>query len=306
MLTLSMTRRIALLPLVLALLVIAACDSNDGMTGPDTLAGLDPNVPPVTSGDWYRPEWNVRFHYELRYLDIERIFEMASEGETEIIVLALTEDIGHLQGFRDELGLEDYPKIFCHFAAGALGPDDPGFSSLTEDVIGNAVAGDSDRRWVDVRSEQVFKIALTQVAAAVDLGCEGVVPAHVDGQLFETGLGHDATDWLAFNRHLANVAHERGLTVLLKNDGAQAAELVGYFDGQLTENCFSVGRCLENGSDYFRSGGTPILNAELAPDVSTGQMFVDLYCKESIGEGIQTLIAPSGASGSFRYACWSL
>jgi hypothetical protein len=304
----SKVRRIALLPLALSLLVIAACSESDGdgITETETLIGLDPNVPPVTSGDWYRPDRDARWHYELRYLDIDRIYEMASEGETEIIVLRLSEDIWALRGFRDELGLEEHPKIFCHFAAGALGADDPGFSSLPENVIGNAVAGDSDRRWVDVRSEHVFKVALTQVLAAVEAGCEGVVPANVDGHLYETGLSHNSTNWLAFNRHLANAARERGLTVLLKNNGAQAADLVEYFDGQLTENCFSVTGCSRNGSDYFRSARTPILNAELAADRDTGRMLMEMYCKESIEEGIQTLIAPVGSGDSFRYTCWSL
>ncbi len=309
MFTLSNARRIVLLPFALSLLVVAACDSDsdgdDGLTDPGTLTGLDPNVPPVMSGSWYRPERNVRWHYD-RYLDIDYIRERAQAREVEVIVLTLTDELGYLRGMRDEFGLGEYPRFFCHFSAGALGADDPGFSSLPGNVIGKPVAGDPDRLWVDVRSEHVFKIALVRLEAAFELGCDGVVPAHVDGHRYDTGLGHNSTNWLAFNRHLANAARARGLSVLLKNNGAQAADLVEYYDGQLTENCFSKTRCMENGSAYFRSAQTPILNAELASDLEQGRLLVDMYCKESIAEETQTLIAPEDSSDSFRYTCWSL
>ena len=56
-------RLLALLPLLLFL----GCDSgSDGPDGPPSPPGnLDPNVAPMTEGDWYRPAADVTWQWQL-------------------------------------------------------------------------------------------------------------------------------------------------------------------------------------------------------------------------------------------------
>jgi hypothetical protein len=46
-----------------------------------------------------------------------------------------------------------------------------------------------------------------------------------------------------YNIWLANEAHARGLSIGLKNDDEQIADLLPYFDWALTEDCFFQGWC---------------------------------------------------------------
>ena len=50
-------------------------------------------------------------------------------------------------------------------------------------------------------------------------------------------------DQLAYNRMIARLAHERGLSVGLKNDVEQVGQLVGDFDFSVDEECFAYGEC---------------------------------------------------------------
>ena len=59
----------------------------------------------------------------------------------------------------------------------------------------------------------------------------------------DTGFDLTATDQLEFNIWLAETAHERGLSIGLKNNIDQAPELVQYFDWTLNEECFQFEEC---------------------------------------------------------------
>jgi hypothetical protein len=52
-----------------------------------------------------------------------------------------------------------------------------------------------------------------------------------------------ASDQLTFNTWIASEAHERRLSVGLKNDLDQVEELYPYFDWALNEQCFECNEC---------------------------------------------------------------
>jgi hypothetical protein len=74
-------------------------------------------------------------------------------------------------------------------------------------------------------------------------GFDGVGPDNVDAYQNESGFPLSARDQIRFNRFVARAAHARGLSVGLKNDLDQAAELEPAFDWALSEQCFEYSEC---------------------------------------------------------------
>jgi hypothetical protein len=58
---------------------------------------------------------------------------------------------------------------------------------------------------------------------------------------------------LAFNTALAGLAHERGLSIALKNDVEQVAELEPVFDFAVNEECLAYDEC-EAYLPFLRAG----------------------------------------------------
>jgi hypothetical protein len=80
---------------------------------------------------------------------------------------------------------------------------------------------------------------------AVEKGCDGVEPDNVDGYANNTGFPLSPEDQLMFNSWLAEKAHQRNLSVGLKNDLDQIEALIGYFDWALNEQCFEYEECIK-------------------------------------------------------------
>jgi glycosyl hydrolase family 114 len=67
-------------------------------------------------------------------------------------------------------------------------------------------------------------------------------------------------DQLRYNIFLANPAHRRGLTALLKNDLGQISRLVPYFDAALNEECHHYHEC--SSLNRFVAAGKPLFGVE--------------------------------------------
>jgi hypothetical protein len=78
---------------------------------------------------------------------------------------------------------------------------------------------------------------------AVAKGCDGVEPDNVDGYANNTGFPITYQDQLVYNRLLAAMGHDRGLSVGLKNDLDQIGDLVDSFDWALDEQCWEYSEC---------------------------------------------------------------
>jgi hypothetical protein len=74
-------------------------------------------------------------------------------------------------------------------------------------------------------------------------GFDALEPDNIDGYTNDTGFPLTYQDQLNYNLWLANEAHARGLSIGLKNDPDQVADLLPYFDWALTEDCFYDGWC---------------------------------------------------------------
>ena len=74
-------------------------------------------------------------------------------------------------------------------------------------------------------------------------GFDAVEPDQMDGYTNDTGFDLTAAHQLAFNRMIAELAHDRGMAVGLKNDLEQIPELVGDVDFAVNEQCAEFDEC---------------------------------------------------------------
>ncbi len=134
--------------------------------------------------------------------------------------------------------------VVCYFSAGSWEdwrPDREGFAAV---VRGRPLEGWPDERWLDVRRlDLLAPVMEARLDLAVAKGCDGVEPDNVDGYENITGFPLTAADQLRYNTWLAERAHERGLSVGLKNDLGQVPALVRLFNWALNEQCFEYAEC---------------------------------------------------------------
>ncbi|MBI5497765.1 MAG: endo alpha-1,4 polygalactosaminidase [Deltaproteobacteria bacterium] len=275
------TRRATVL---LGLLWCAGC-----LVPPWEWDGLDPNVPPVTEGSWYRPTVDTTWTWQLRGTLNESYDVQAYDVD---LFDTPRETISRLK--------QSGRRVICYFSAGSSEDwrEDDGDFHFTD--RGLPMAGWAGERWLNIRSETVMAVMQARLARAVEKGCDGVEPDNVDGYANATGFHLSAADQRAFNRALANDAHRRGLTVALKNCGGLAPELVAYFDLSLNEQCHELNECGE--LQPFLDAGKPVFNAEYQPSYREDPGLAEL-CARARADRTRTLVLALELDDSFRASC---
>jgi hypothetical protein len=151
--------------------------------------------------------------------------------------------------------------VVCYVNAGAVESWRPDAARYPAEVVGTELDGWEGERWLDVRRTDVL---LPILAARLDLcrskGFDGVEADNVDGYTQDTGFPLTADDQLRFNRAVAALAHERSLTIGLKNDLDQVDELVGDFDFAIDESCVQYEEC--DALTPFTASGKTVLHVE--------------------------------------------
>lgn len=139
---------------------------------------------------------------------------------------------------------DDGRVVICYFSAGSYEDWRPDAADFSEAVIGSPLDNWEGESWLDIRRiDLVGPIMAARLDLAVEKGCDGVEPDNVDGYTQQSGFQITADDQLAYNRWLADAAHERGLSIGLKNDLDQIIDLVDDFDWALNEQCFKYDEC---------------------------------------------------------------
>ncbi len=134
--------------------------------------------------------------------------------------------------------------VICYFSAGSYENWRSDKDRYPVEVLGKNLDGWPGEKWVDIRRIDVLGAILTdRLDMAVAKKCDGVEPDNVDGYTNDTGFPLTANDQVVFNRWLADQAHERGLSIGLKNDLDQIPALVSDFDWALNEQCFQYDEC---------------------------------------------------------------
>lgn len=176
--------------------------------------------------------------------------------------------------------------LICYFSAGTYEDWRDDAADYPPAVLGDPLDDWEGERWVDVRDDRVRDILSARLDLAVTRGCDAVEPDNVDGYANDNGLGLNATEQLDFNQWLANSAHERGLSVGLKNDLDQLEDLVDYFDWHLDEECHSYDEC--DRLAVFTDAGKAAFVAEYVDDWDDAEDKATEVC--GTHEGLSTLI----------------
>eukprot|EP00727_Mastigamoeba_balamuthi_P004245 m51a1_g13818 putative endo alpha- polygalactosaminidase (274) ;mRNA; f:422251-423382 len=133
--------------------------------------------------------------------------------------------------------------VICYYSAGTAEKGRPDYSRFPAASLGKKLPDWPQERWVDFRMDAVKQIMIDRLDLAASKGCDGVEPDNVDGAFNNNGLGLSKQDQLQYNRWTAQQAHARGLSVGLKNDLDQVAQLQPLYDWALNEQCVANEEC---------------------------------------------------------------
>jgi endo-alpha-1,4-polygalactosaminidase (GH114 family) len=192
-------------------------------------------------------------------------------------------DAGSIADLRDQGRV-----VVCYFSAGSHEDWRPDAARFPAGAIGNPLDGWPGEHWLDIRDQAVRSVLAARLDLAVEKGCDGVEPDNVDGYANDSGFPLTADDQLDFNRWLAVAAHDRGLSVGLKNDLEQVPELLPHFDWALNEECMAYDEC--DLLAPFIEAGKAVFHVEYVDDPGQGPGLAAQVCPDALARSFSTLI----------------
>lgn len=193
-------------------------------------------------------------------------------------------------------------KVICYFSGGSYENwrTEPSGLTFLESDKGNSLDGWAGERWLDIRSSNVRAIMAQRLDLAKTKGCDGVEPDNMDGYTNNPGFNLTYADQIDYNKFIANEAHQRGLSVGLKNDLDQIKDLVDYFDFAINEECFIYNECdNQDQLHLFIDAGKAVFSAEYDMSNTT----TSALCAEANSLQFSTLILPLDLDDSSRHSC---
>jgi len=277
--------------LILLSTILIACGSGGGNSSKDDVnTGIDPNTPPITVGNWYRPTLLVKWQWQLRG-------QVNTSYAVDIYDIDLFDSSAALIQQIQATG----KNVICYFSAGSYEEWRPDANQFNASEIGNPLDGWPGERWLDIRSNNVHSIMRARLDLAKQKGCDGVEPDNMDGYTNNPGFNLTAIDQLSFNRLIANEAHSRNLSVGLKNDIDQIGDLVNYYDFAVNEQCFEYSEC--DSLAPFINSGKPVLNAEYSQEYVNDAIARNTMCSDSLNRQFSTLVLHLELDDTFRFSC---
>jgi len=248
------------------------------------LALVKPDVSRAESGWWVPPQgttwqWQlgsepVDQSVEAQMYDID-LFENSAE-----VVSSL-----HAQG----------RHVICYLDAGTWEEWRPDKGEFPQSVLGKAVAGYPNERWLDISDLAAIEpIMKARLEMCKQKGFDGVEADNVEGYELETGFELTGAEQLTYNEWLAETAHSLGLSIALKNDREQASQLEPYFDFALDEECFESKECGKLAP--FIDAGKAVFEVEY--NIETSQ-----FCAEANAAGFMAMKKELKLTAA-REPCW--
>ncbi|NLH48126.1 MAG: endo alpha-1,4 polygalactosaminidase [Myxococcales bacterium] len=296
-----MSRRLCLWTILLSALVLAplhGCDQDSGDDDDNDTGGDDtgdecgnpddanPGEPAPHGEDW-EPSPGTAWQWQLTGA-IDSSYDVTMYDIDLVEAPAATIDALHAAG----------RVVICYFSAGSWEEwrDDAG--EFPAAALGNPLEGWPDERWLDINNQEVRRIMGERLDLAVEKECDGVEPDNVDGFANDNGLGLTAEAQLAYNRWLADEAHQRGLSVGLKNDLCQLENLRDWFDWALNEECVAYDEC--GLYDDWLAAGKAVFHVEYVDDWAAAPAKAAAVC--GVRPAMDTLIK-TWDLGPERLAC---
>jgi len=224
--------RIALLFIIPAVLLIFAA-AYAAVQYTSVLPIVSRDVSPTQPAGWWQPAPDTSWQWQL-----------SGTIDTSFNVAMYDIDLFEApQGTIDSLHA-DGRVVICYFSAGSWEDWRPDAADFPAEVIGDPLEGWPGEKWLDIRRLDLLGTLMqARLDLAVQKGCDGVEPDNVDGYANQTGFQLSYADQITYNTWLAEQAHQRGLSIGLKNDLDQIGDLLPLFDWALNEECFTYNEC---------------------------------------------------------------
>jgi hypothetical protein len=248
-----------------------------------------PIVQGASSG-WWQPSPGTSWQWQLTDLPVDRSFDVDVYDIDMFDNDASTVAALHAQG----------RVVLCYISVGSWEEWRPDADKFPSEVVGKDYEGWPGEKWLDIsRIDLLAPIMRARLDLCRDKGFDGVEPDNVDGYTNDTGFSLNCEDQLAYNIWLTGEAHARGLSIGLKNDEAQAADLVSHFDWAMTEDCFADEWCEE--MSPFTNAGKAIFAAEYTNQFATDQ-FLDQVCPQAEALNLDVILKDRDLD-AWRQAC---
>ncbi|MDH6216486.1 hypothetical protein M2283_003803 [Streptomyces pseudovenezuelae] len=264
-----MTRALSRPPLLLALLALLA-----GCAGtPDDESRSDARWQPRPGVAW---QWQLSGRVDTS-VDVP-VYDIDGFDQSKATVSAL-----HAKG----------RKVICYLSTGAYEDWRPDAKKFPKSVLGKG-NGWKGERWLDIRRTDVLEpLMAARFDMCRDKGFDAVEPDNMDGYKNRTGFPLKAADQLRYNRLIARLAHDRGMSVGLKNDLDQIPQLVGDFDFAVNEQCAQYGECADL---------TPFVKADKAVFHVEYELPTSRFCADSRRLKLSSMLKKYEL-GAWRRAC---
>jgi hypothetical protein len=251
------------------------------ITTPTTVAPTTTTTP--ASGSHWTPtstapiSWYWQLQGTVNLSVPAQVYEIDGFNATTATVSAL-----HAQG----------KKVICYidFGTSETNRADIGAFPASVQGLANQFPGE---QWLDIRQLGVLEPIMTaRMQMCVAKGFDALEADNVDGYANATGFPLNASDQLTYDTWIATTAHGLGLSVGLKNDNDQAAQLQPYFDWALDEQCNEFSQC--GTESAFTTANKAVFNAEY-----TGATF----CAADVAAHINGALFDVGLTGAIYQPC---
>jgi hypothetical protein len=160
-------------------------------------------------------------------------------------------------------------KVLCYVDVGSWEKSRSDAAQFPAAVLGNALVGWPDEKWLDVRQQSVLLPLMKNrlVDWCVKKGFDAVEPDNLDGFNNNPGFPFTHDDNIAYDLAIADMAHSLGLSIGLKNMPSDAVAMEPHYDWALDEQCFQYAEC-DAFAQSFLAKGKAVWNVEysMAPD----------------------------------------
>lgn len=245
-----------------------------------------PSLPAEATAIW-QPALRTSWQWQLGGLPIDQtvdaqMYDIDLFDNDASIVAAL-----HAQGHR----------VVCYINVGAWEEWRPDADAFPSEVIGRDYAGQPGEKWLDIRRLDLLgPIMRSRFDLCKAQGFDGIEPDNVDGYVNDTGFPISPHDQMAYNIWLSDEAHARGLSIGLKNNPEQVADLLPHFDWALAEECFAQKWC--DLLAPFVAAGKAVFVAEYT---DTG-ITTDAFCPQANAMNFNAILKQRGLD-AWRQPC---
>ncbi|MDX2094269.1 MAG: endo alpha-1,4 polygalactosaminidase [Kofleriaceae bacterium] len=309
----------------------AGCDNGKMHLHPE--AGTRPDSPTVT---WWRPmpgtvkNWDVQLAAPFDVSAARTMYDLDLWAVTPATTIdhgdgaPVTVPAGPLAGTIEMLKARSpKPVVICHVLTGAVRLTDPdaskfpGFEASPPDdpdppaansVIGWSTPAGEGERFLDIRASsraQFQALIWKRLDLAKQIGCDGVEADRNDMIMLQPGWSLTPSDQTSWYVEVAMQAHQRGLSVGLKNGNTvpgQIDELVSSFDWMMVERCGEFEDC---------DSARPMLNLQRAVLAIDYQSDIDgnprneaVDCARQVDSMIDDgLVKDNALSSAYRHQC---